>query len=132
MAEPKQNELILQELVRRANQHTQRLRKVDEQIRHINSKIENMEQQKIKDQKTSNEKIDKIMSSIDRLNKAIDELRGEIIKINEKNKNFAKRKEVEELSELLDLLSPIKHEFVTWTEFNRELKKLKNEISIPT
>lgn len=132
MTESKQNELVLQELVRRANQHTQRLRKVDEQIRHINSKIENIEQQKIKDQKVYNEKIEKIMSNIDEINKSIDELKGEIMKINEKNKNFARKRDVEELSELLDMLSPIKHEFVTWTEFNRELKKLKNEITIPT
>ncbi len=132
MAESKQNEAILQELVRRANQHTQRLRKVDEQIRHINSKTENMEEQKLKDQKAYNEKIEKIMNNIDELNKSIDELKGEIMKINEKNKNFAKKRDVEELSELLDMLSPIKHEFVTWTEFNRELRKLKDETAVPT
>ena len=132
MAESKQNEIILQELVRRANHHTQRLRKVDEQIRHINSKIENIEEQKLKDQKAYNEKIEKIISNIDELKKNIDEIKGDLMKLNEKTKNFAKKRDVEELSELLDMLSPIKHEFVTWTEFNRELRKFKNEITIPT
>jgi DNA repair exonuclease SbcCD ATPase subunit len=132
MSESKQNELILQELIRRANLHTQRLRNVDEQMRHINSKINNIEQQKIEDQKIINEKLEKIMDNLDEVFKSIDSLRGEILKINEKNKNFAKKREIEELSELLELLSPVKHEFVTWSEFNRELRKLKNEIAIPT
>jgi len=130
MPEVKQDTLILQELVRRANLHTQRLRNIDEQIRSINSKIENIEQQKIKENKVINEKFSKVMGEIEVINKSISDLKNEILKIQEKNKIFAKRSEVEELSKFVDLLSPMKHEFVTWKEFNREIKKLKNEISI--
>ena len=132
MSEYKQNELVLHELVRRANIHTQRLRNIDEQIRRLNTKIESIEQQKIKDEKTINEKFEKIMECIGNINRTIDELKNEIAKLNEKSKNFAKRREVEELSELLNLLSPIRHEFVTWSEFNREIRKLKNEITVST
>jgi TolA-binding protein len=132
MPESKQNELVLHELVRRANVHTQRLRNIDEQIRRLNTKIESIEQQKIKDEKTINEKFEKIMESIKEINRTIDELKNEVTKLNEKSKNFAKKREIEELSELLNLLSPIRHEFVTWSEFNREIKKLKNEIAIST
>lgn len=132
MPESKQNELILQELVRRANVHTQRLRNIDEQIRRINSKIGNIEEQKLKEQRINNEKFEKIMENLEEINKNVDNLRDEITKINEKIKNLAKKREVEELSELLNLLSPVRHEFVTWSEFNREIKKLKNEIAIST
>ena len=130
MPEPKQTELILHELVRRTNVHTQRLRNIDEQIRRLNSKLEGIEQQKIKDEKKINEKFEKIFESVRNLNRELDEMKNEISKLNEKTKNFAKKREVEELSELLNLLSPIRHEFVTWSELNRELRKLKNEIAV--
>jgi len=130
MPEPKQTELILHELVRRTNVHTQRLRNIDEQIRRLNSKLEGIEQQKIKDDKKINEKFEKIFESVRNLNRELDEMKNEIAKLNEKTKNFAKKREVEELSELLNLLSPIRHEFVTWSELNRELRKLKNEIAV--
>ena len=132
MSESKQDTLILQELVRRANIHTQRLRSVDEQMRRINSKVDTIEQQKIKSENLIKEKIDKIMESIEGINNTMSEMKNEITKLHEKEKNFAKKKEVEELFQLVDLLSPVKHEFVTWPEFNRELKKLKgeNEVAI--
>ncbi|MCK4429561.1 MAG: hypothetical protein KAU95_04240 [Candidatus Aenigmarchaeota archaeon] len=132
MPEAKQDTLILQELVRRANTHTQRLRSVDEQMRRINSKVDNIEQQKIKGENLIKEKIDKIMESIESINNTISEMKNDAVKLHEKEKTFAKKKDVEELFQLVDLLSPVKHEFVTWPEFNRELKKLKgeNEVAI--
>lgn len=127
MPEAKQDTLILQELIRRANTHTQRLRGVDEQMRRINSKVDNIEQQKIKGENIIKEKIDRIMESVEGINNTISEIKNDITKLHEKEKNFAKKKDVEELFQLVDLLSPVKHEFVTWPEFNRELKKLKGE-----
>jgi cob(I)alamin adenosyltransferase len=126
MPEANQDALILQELVRRANSHTQRLRNIDEQIRNINSKIENGEEQKIKTDKVYNEKFSKIMEKVEEINKNLSDLKNEILKIREKEKNFAKAKELETVEKEMELLFPVKHEFVTWNEFNRELKKLKN------
>lgn len=130
MPEANQDALILQELVRRANSHTQRLRNIDEQIRNINSKIENTEEQKIKRDKIYNEKFSKIMEKMEEINKNFNDLKNEILKIREKEKTFAKAKELETMEKEIELLFPIKHEFVTWSEFNRELKKLKNESKI--
>ncbi|MCD6274718.1 MAG: hypothetical protein J7J15_01680 [Candidatus Aenigmarchaeota archaeon] len=132
MPETNQNALILQELVRRANSHTQRLRNIDEQIRNLNSKIENDEQQKIKTDKLNNERFTKIMEKIEEINQNLSDLKNEILKIKEKEKIFAKAKELEIIKKEMELLSPVKHEFVTWNELNRELKKLKNgsEIAI--
>ncbi len=127
MPEAKQDTLILQELVRRANSHTQRMRSVDEQMRRVNSKIDNLEQQKIRTDNLNNEKIDKIMEQIEEINRTVSELKNEISRLHEKEKIFAKNKDVEELSQLVDLLSPVKHEFVTWPEFNREIRKMKGE-----
>lgn len=130
MAENTQDALVLQELVRRANSHTQRLRTIDEQVRLFNSKFEAIDQQKIKSEAVFSERFSKIEKQLILLDQSISELRNEISKIHEKEKTFAKKTDVEELSELINLLSPIKHEFVTWSEFNREIKKLRSEDAV--
>ncbi|OYT42882.1 MAG: hypothetical protein B6U88_02590 [Candidatus Aenigmarchaeota archaeon ex4484_56] len=123
-----QYDLILQELVRRANTHTQRLRTIDEHIRNINSKIENFEHQKIRMENSIKKNIENILKEIEKINKNISDLNNEILKLKEKDKQFPKKSEVEELAKLIELLSPIKHEFITWNEFNREIDKLKKDI----
>ncbi|MGC9310319.1 MAG: hypothetical protein ACP5E4_01190 [Candidatus Aenigmatarchaeota archaeon] len=127
MAENTQDTLILQELVRRANSHTQRLRNIDEQIRLFNSKFETVDQQKIKADTLLKERFEKVEKQVALMDQVMGEIKNEITKLHEKEKTFAKKNEVEELSELISLLSPIKHEFVTWNEFNREIKKLKGD-----
>jgi archaellum component FlaC len=130
MAENTQDALVLQELVRRANSHTQRLRNIDEQVRVYNSKFETIDQQKIKSDSLISEKFIKFEKDFALLDQTLSDIKNEISKIHEKEKTLAKRSEVEELSQLVNLLSPIKHEFVTWSEFNREIKKLKSEDAI--
>jgi DNA repair exonuclease SbcCD ATPase subunit len=130
MAENTQDALVLQELVRRANSHTQRLRNIDEQIRVYTSKFETIDQQKIKMDSLTADRFAKIEKDIALLDQTLSEIKNEIAKIHEKEKIFAKRTEVEELSQLINLLSPIKHEFVTWNEFNREMKKFKSEDAV--
>jgi hypothetical protein len=130
MAENPQDALVLQELVRRANSHTQRLRNIDEQIRVYNSKFETIDQQKIKSDSLMSEKFIKIEKTLELIDQTLSEIKNEISKIHEKEKTLSKKTEVEELSQLINLLSPIKHEFVTWSEFNREIKKLKSEDGI--
>jgi DNA repair exonuclease SbcCD ATPase subunit len=127
MADNTQDTLVLQELVRRANSHTQRLRNIDEQIRLFNSKFETIDQQKIKTEGLVNERFEKIEKALAALDQNLNDLKGEISKVHEREKTYSKKKEVEELSELINLLSPIKHEFVTWNEFNREIKKLRSD-----
>jgi hypothetical protein len=130
MAENTQDALVLQELVRRANSHTQRLRNIDEQVRVYNSKFETIDQQKIKSDALMSDKFIKIEKDLALLDQTLSDIKNEISKIHEKEKVLAKKSEVEELSQLVNLLSPIKHEFVTWSEFNREIKKLKSEDAI--
>ena len=130
MAENTQDALVLQELVRRANSHTQRLRNIDEQVRVYNSKFETIDQQKIKSDALMSDKFIKIEKDLALLDQTLSEIKNEISKIHEKEKVLAKKSEVEELSQLVNLLSPIKHEFVTWSEFNWEIKKLKSEDAI--
>ncbi len=130
MPEVNQNALVVQELVRRANSHTQRLRTIDEQMRQINSKLNNEEQQRIKMSKLNAEKFEKIIEEIESLDNKMSDLRNEIFKIREKEKSFVKEKEINTIKKEMELLSPMKHEFVTWNELNREVKKLKDEFKV--
>ncbi|MCK4729814.1 MAG: hypothetical protein KAT28_00700 [Candidatus Aenigmarchaeota archaeon] len=130
MPEVNQNALVVQELVRRANSHTQRLRTVDEQTRQINSKLNNEEEQRLKMSKLNSEKFEKIIEEIEGLDNKINDLRNEIFKIHEKEKSFVKEKEINTIKKEMELLSPMKHEFVTWNELNREVRKLKDEFKV--
>jgi len=130
MPEVNQNALVVQELVRRANSHTQRLRTIDEQMRQINSKLSNEEQQRIKMSKLNAEKFEKIIEEIESLDNKMSDLRNEIFKMREKEKSFVKEKEINTIKKEMELLSPMKHEFVTWNELNREVKKLKDEFKV--
>jgi len=130
MPEVNQNALVVQELVRRANSHTQRLRTIDEQMRQINSKLNNEEQQRIKMSKLNAEKFEKIIEEIESLDNKMSDLRNEIFKMREKEKSFVKEKEINTIKKEMELLSPMKHEFVTWNELNREVKKLKDEFKV--
>ncbi|MBN2094971.1 MAG: hypothetical protein JW727_02890 [Candidatus Aenigmarchaeota archaeon] len=125
MGDNAQDALVLQELVRRANSHTQRLRTLDEQFRTFNTKFETIDQQKLKTESLVSERFSKVEKQLSEIEQTLAELKNDLLKVHEKEKLFAKKTEVEELSELINLLSPIKHEFVTWNEFNREMKKLK-------
>ncbi len=130
MPEVNQNALVVQELVRRANSHTQRLRTVDEQMRQINSKLSNEEQHRLKMSKLNTEKFEKIIEDLEGIDNKISDLKNELVKVHEKEKGFVKEKEINTIKKEMELLSPMKHEFVTWNELNREVKKLKDEFKI--
>ncbi|RLI99525.1 MAG: hypothetical protein DRP06_03280 [Candidatus Aenigmatarchaeota archaeon] len=130
MPEVNQNALVVQELVRRANSHTQRLRTVDEQMRQINSKLGNEEQHRLKMSKLNTDKFEKIIEEIENIDNRINDLKNELTKIHEKEKGFVKAKEINTIKKEMELLSPMKHEFVTWNELNREVRKLKDEFKV--
>ncbi len=125
-----QLQIILQELVRRANSHTQRLNAIDEKIKSLQLKIDSLEDAKSKLEKNLHEKIEKLSEQTTNIKEELFKLTERISRLEEQSKKFAKKKELEELAEFLDIISPLKHEFVTWGELRRELDKIKEEFKI--
>ena len=125
-----QLQIILQELVRRANSHTQRLSAIDEKIKSLQLKIDSLEDAKSRVEKNLDKKIEKLAEEANSIKEELFKVNERISRLEEQSKKFAKKRELEELAEFLDIISPLKHEFVTWGELKRELDKIKEEFKI--
>ena len=125
-----QLQIILQELVRRANSHTQRLSAIDEKIKSLQLKIDSLEDAKSRVEKNLDKKIEKLSEEANSIKEELFKMSERISRLEEQSKKFAKKRELEELAEFLDIISPLKHEFVTWGELKRELDKIKEEFKI--
>jgi len=125
-----QLQIILQELVRRANSHTQRLSAIDEKIKSLQLKIDSLEDAKSRLEKNLDKKIEKLAEQANNIKEELFKVNERISRLEEQSKKFAKKRELEELAEFLDIISPLKHEFVTWGELKRELDKIKEEFKI--
>jgi len=125
-----QLQIILQELVRRANSHTQRLSAIDEKIKSLQLKIDSLEDAKSRLEKNLDKKIEKLAEQANSIKEELFKVNERISRLEEQSKKFAKKRELEELAEFLEIISPLKHEFVTWGELKRELDKIKEEFKI--
>ena len=131
MVQPEEQlQIILQELVRRANSHTQRLSAIDEKIKSLQLKIDSLEDAKSRLEKNLDKKIEKLAEQANNIKEELFKVNERISRLEEQSKKFAKKRELEELAEFLDIISPLKHEFVTWGELKRELDKIKEEFKI--
>ncbi len=131
MVQPEEQlQIILQELVRRANSHTQRLSAIDEKIKSLQLKIDSLEDAKSRVEKNLDKKIEKLAEEANSIKEELFKMSERISRLEEQSKKFAKKRELEELAEFLDIISPLKHEFVTWGELKRELDKIKEEFKI--
>ena len=131
MVQPEEQlQIILQELVRRANSHTQRLSSIDEKIKSLQLKIDSLEDAKSRLEKNLDKKIEKLAEEANSIKEELFKMSERISRLEEQSKKFAKKRELEELAEFLEIISPLKHEFVTWKELKRELDKIKEEFKI--
>jgi len=131
MVQPEEQlQIILQELVRRANSHTQRLSAIDEKIKSLQLKIDSLEDAKSRVEKNLDKKIEKLAEEANSIKEELFKMSERISRLEEQSKKFAKKRELEELAEFLEIISPLKHEFVTWGELKRELDKIKEEFKI--
>ena len=131
MVQPEEQlQIILQELVRRANSHTQRLSAIDEKIKSLQLKIDSLEDAKSRLEKNLDKKIEKLAEQANNIKEELFKVNERISRLEEQSKKFAKKRELEELAEFLEIISPLKHEFVTWGELKRELDKIKEEFKI--
>ncbi len=111
------------ELVRRINDGTRRIRMIEQNIDVLNLKIIGIEERVISDMESLKKNFDQLFLDIQEITKTMNELRGEILKINKNLDKTAKKTEVKELEGLLDLYNPVKSTFVTREELERLLEE---------
>jgi len=123
MIESKRLELILQELIRRANRSDRRLRIIEQRTQALESRIGSIEDINFKQGKDIKKRIIDMEFTIKSFSDRIIKIENDINRISEQLKGFAKKNEVKEIESMFDLLNPIKQDFVTKKELEEILKR---------
>jgi hypothetical protein len=111
------------EVVRRINDDTRRIRVLEQRLDIIDSKIKGIEERAIDEMNILKKGFDLLCTDVKEISKELKELRGEFLKINQNLEKTAKKHEVKELENLLDLYNPIKSGFITRNELERILEE---------
>lgn len=122
MPDPTNVNVIMQELVRRSNEDSRRLRGLEQRLDAIENRINNFENSILEKNKRANSKFAEIDLSIKTLTEEIMKLSNSMEKINKQVNKFARKQDLKEIERMLDLISPLKQEFVTKDQLEEELK----------
>ncbi len=122
MPDPTNVNVILQELVRRSNEDSRRLRGLEQRLDAIENRINNFENSGLEKTKKINSKFAEFELSMKTISEELMKLSAGIEKINKQVNKFARKQDLKEIERMLDLISPLKQEFVTKQELEEELK----------
>jgi hypothetical protein len=124
MVESKKLDLILQELIRRANRSDRRLRILEQRLQAMESRVSSAEDSNFKQSKDIKKRIIDLEIMVKNMGDKSIKAESDILKINEQAKNFAKHSELREIETMFELLNPIRQEFVTKKELRDILKRM--------
>jgi len=122
MPDPTNVNVIMQELVRRSNEDSRRLRGLEQRLDAIENRINNFENSSLDRNKKFNSKFAELDLSIKTLTEEILKVNSGLEKINRQVNKFARKQDLKEIERMLDLISPLKQEFVTKDQLEEELK----------
>ena len=122
MPDPTNVSVIMQELVRRSNEDSRRLRSLEQRLDGIENRINNFENGMLDRNKKVNQKFAELDLSMKTVGEEMMKLSAGIEKINKQVSKFARKQDLKEIERMLDLISPIRQEFVTKDQLEEELK----------
>lgn len=115
--------VIVQELVRRSNEDARRLRGLEQKLDAMENKINSLENSSIDRVKKNNSKFAELDVSLKNINDELLKMTNNLDKINRQMAKFARRQDLKEIERMLDLISPIRQEFVTKQELREEIEE---------
>lgn len=124
---PQENrmQMILQELVRRTNDHARRLRSAEDKVQTIEDRLNSTEENIIDKTKKMNERFADIEATLKNISDELTKLKNSSERINKQAADFARKRDIKELERMFELLNPIRQEFIT----RDELEKIRVEKS---
>ena len=122
MPEDNRLQMVIQELVRRSNDEGRRLRSLEQRVQALESKTNSVEDMFLTKIKKIENRFSTVESNIRRVSDDITKLINNFDRINKQINKFARKTDVKELERMFDLLSPIRQEFVTKEELEKELE----------
>ncbi len=125
MAE-KDVQTILNELVRRANEGTRRLRALEERSSLVETRISSMQDSLLKDLEERRVFAEGIAQKLKDFDTSLLRINTELERINKNMDKMAKRSELKEIENILSIFNPLKTNFITRDEAERMIEeKLK-------
>ena len=116
---------ILNELVRRANESSRRLRALEERDSLIETRVSTIQDEILKmieDKRLINEKINEKLTEIETNILRID---NELIRMNKVIDKMAKRTELKELENMIAIFNPMKTNIVTKEDVKRIIREMR-------
>ncbi len=100
---------VLQELVRRSNEDSRKLRSYEQRLQIIENRLASLEENSIKGLKNQTIKVSEIEKTITGANDELLRLKNTLEKMNRSLTGFASKKDIKEIEHMFELLSPLRN-----------------------
>lgn len=127
MPTPKDLQTMLDEIVRRLNEHGRRVRVLEERNRAIESKLGSAEDMILRNAENARLKTEEVLSAIREMDARVMKIENDVSKIARDMGKTVKKAEVLELENLLSLYNPLRSAFMTRDEVERMMKEKKEQ-----
>lgn len=127
MPAPKDLQEMLDEIVRRINEHGRRLRVLEERNRALETKLGSAEDIILRNAESTRQKIEVISNTLREMDARIMKVENDIGKLVHDMGKTAKKSEMLELENLISFFNPIKSSFVTREEVEKMIKEKSGE-----
>lgn len=114
---------ISNEIVISTNENTRRIRVLEQSLESIRNRLSSLEERMIDDMGDIKRWMDQIVTDVGEISKEVKEIKGELLKVNKDLDRTAKKTEIKELENLLDIYNPIRSHFITRDELSRLLEE---------
>ena len=120
-----QNVPVTQEIIKRVNQNTRRIRSIEEVNRLLENKNDSMEERILGNQEEMRKKFEHLEETLKDLNMRLMKIENESQKMRKSLEKVVTKPELEELKNFIDLISPEKMGFVTKEEVEKMIRESK-------
>ena len=126
--ENEQQRMIIQELIRRVNNINRRLKELEQRMDRIEDTTKTVQDQSIKGKKKTNERFSKLKADLEDLSVNVSKIESAYNKFKRRTDQYAKKRDVNELEQMFELLNPVTSRFVTEEKLDEKLKKLEEKM----
>lgn len=124
---PANVQTVIAELIRRFNDNSKRLRLVEQKILSLGSTLSNIDQNVVEQLKQAKMSADKLNAKIDELGNRMGKIEDDTRKLTKQMERAATKTELREIQGFIDLINPMKSQFVTISEVRRMFEELKKQ-----
>jgi predicted nucleic acid-binding Zn-ribbon protein len=118
---PVETRAVINELVRRINEDTRRIRALEQRLSRIDNSIGSLQENALTQLNDLKVRLEKISNGLVGVSEKLNLIENEILRINKELIKTATKTEVKQIESFIDLLNPIKSRFVTRDEAERML-----------